>query len=99
MPPFVQNVMHPTDLSEASERAFAHALAIALLRKARLTLFNASRDFDGESWTRFPSVMRTLRRWGILDEQSDRGDVFRKLDVRIKKVGVGAADPVKAILD
>lgn len=99
MQPFVQSVLHPTDLSEASERAFAHALAIALLRRASLTVLNASRGFDEEHWTRFPSVMQTLKRWGILDEQSDRGDVFRKLEVRVKKVGVDEADPVDAIVD
>jgi len=34
--PFVNSVLHPTDLSPASQNAFAHALAISLLRKTRI---------------------------------------------------------------
>ncbi len=99
MQPFVHRVLHPTDLSEASERAFAHALAIALTRKAALTIFNASRRFDPHDWSRFPSVMKTLKRWGVLEADAKRTDVFRKLGVRVQKVGVDARDPVDAIVE
>ena len=36
--PFVKSIFHPSDFSEASELAFAHALAIALLRKTQLVI-------------------------------------------------------------
>jgi nucleotide-binding universal stress UspA family protein len=44
MEPFAPGILHPTDFSEASRVAFAHALAIALAQKAKLTLINASED-------------------------------------------------------
>ena len=50
MRPFVQNVFHPTDFSGASQVAFSHALAIAIARKAKLTIMNASKGFRGEDW-------------------------------------------------
>ena len=38
--PFVQSVLHPSDFSPASKNAFANALAIALRRRTRLSLFH-----------------------------------------------------------
>ncbi len=59
-------IFHPTDFSETSRGAFVHALKLAVLTGARLTLFHveakASLDQD---WHRFPSVHRTLADWGL----------------------------------
>ncbi len=89
MEPFAPGVLHPTDFSEASRVAFAHALAIALARQARLTLLNAHSDTPSvEDWQRFPSVRATLESWGLLEPGSSRHDVFGKLAIKIKKVSV-----------
>jgi nucleotide-binding universal stress UspA family protein len=95
----VYSVFHLTDFSAASEVAFAHALAIALVSKADLTLLHASGDATGEDWRRFPAVRRTLERWGLLEPGSERKDVFEKLAVRVKKVNIGSGRAVSAILD
>ena len=97
--PFVQRVFHPTDFSDASERAFAHALAISLGRQASLTIMNASKGFQGQDWTRFPSIVKTLERWGLLEKGSDRSEVFERFKMKVKKVGVDAGSPSNAILD
>lgn len=99
MQPFIQRVFHPTDFSDASGVAFAHALAIAISRKAMFTIMNASKGFRGDDWSRFPGVSDTLKRWGLLSESSNRGDVFRELAIQVKKVGVDASDPADAILE
>jgi nucleotide-binding universal stress UspA family protein len=99
MEPFIHRVFHPTDFSEASGAAFAHALAIAIARKTTLTIMNASKGFQGEDWSKFPGVSDTLKRWGLLDPSSSRRDVFRKLSIKVKKVGVDASKPADAILD
>ena len=99
MEPFIQRVFHPTDFSEASRAAFAHALAVAIARKTTLTIMNASKGFRGEDWSKFPGVSDTLKRWGLLDPSSSRRDVFGKLSIKVKKVGVDASDPADAILD
>jgi nucleotide-binding universal stress UspA family protein len=41
-PPFIGTVVHPTDFSPASERAFAHALAVALVRRAQLIILDVA---------------------------------------------------------
>jgi len=99
-PPFVESVFHPTDFSEASHVAFAHALAIALLRKAQLTILHSGRDFLAEDeWGKFPAVRRTLESWGCLEPGSPRSAVLTQLDVAIKKVNLKRRNPGAAILD
>jgi len=75
--PLVRSVVHPTDFSPASERAFACALAIAVLRQTTLTLLHIEK---GKSdWSKFPGVRKTLERWGLLKPGSAQADVFADL--------------------
>ena len=39
--PFVKSIFHPSDFSKASELAFVHALAIALVRQTELVIMHA----------------------------------------------------------
>lgn len=98
MQPLVERVLHPTDLSPESEPAFAHALAIALAWRAKFTLLNVSADFDGSDWRRFPRVRETLERWRLLRPGSPQSEVFEKLGIQVGKIGIGAGDPVEAML-
>jgi nucleotide-binding universal stress UspA family protein len=97
--PIVESVLLPTDFSDASERAFAHALAVALIRQTRLSLLHVASGSLDETWTEFPPVRRTLERWGLLERGSPRSAVFEKLGMRVEKIAVRGRDPVRAILD
>ncbi len=98
--PFVASVFHPSDFSEGSESAFAHALAIALVRQAELSLLHAGSDYLGEDeWRKFPPVRRTLERWGLLEEGSARSAVFDELQVLVQKVNLQTGRPLSAILE
>ena len=88
VPPFIAEVVHPTDLSPASERAFAHALAIALVRRARLIILHVAAD-DRPDWGEFPAVRGTLERWGLLERGSSRECALRT----IRRRGDQAHDP------
>ena len=59
--PFVQTIVHPTDFSAASERAFAHALGVAILRRASLTILHVGSESQTD-WSRFPGVRAMLER-------------------------------------
>ena len=83
--PFVKSIFHPSDFSEASELAFAHALAIALLRKTQLIIMHARRG-KSEDWSQFPAVRKTLARWQVLQSGNLPAAVFKKLGVQIIKV-------------
>jgi nucleotide-binding universal stress UspA family protein len=95
--PFVSGLLHPTDFSEASEVAFAHALAIALVRQTKLWILHAGGGAPGSDWQGFPAVRATLERWGLLGPGAPREAVYDELRVRIAKVEM-RGDPVNATL-
>ena len=51
----VRSIFHPSDFSEASEVAFAHALKIALVARADLTVLHVAAS-PGTEWQDFPGV-------------------------------------------
>lgn len=95
--PFVKSIFHPSDFSKASELAFVHALAIALIRKTRLVIMHAGRG-EIDDWARFPPVRKTLERWEVLAPGSPRSAVFEKLSIRVAKVRA-PGNPVRASID
>jgi nucleotide-binding universal stress UspA family protein len=98
--PLVESVFHPSDFSEASESAFAHALAISLLRQTRLTILHASEEHHGSNdWSRFPAVRATLERWKLLEPGSPRSAVFEELGIRVEKIAVANGNPLSATLE
>src|SRR5215468_10664597 len=92
--PLVQSVVHPTDFSPASERAFAYALAIAVLRRTSLTLLHIGQH----DFSKFPAVRKTLERWGLLEPGSAQEDVFADLGVRVAKLAIDSSMPVHSLL-
>lgn len=91
--PFIKSIFHPSDFSEASELAFAHALAISLFRKTQLVIMHARRG-EREDWSRFPAVRKTLAQWNLLEPGSHPFEVFRRLGVAVAKVSA-QGDPVR----
>jgi nucleotide-binding universal stress UspA family protein len=92
--PFVKSIFHPSDFSKASELAFVHALAIALIRKTKLVILHAGRG-DLDDWAQFPPVRKTLERWNVLAPGSPRSAVFEKLSMAVTKVSA-RGDPLRA---
>ena len=92
--PFVQSIFHPSDFSKASELAFAHALAIALIRKTELVIMHVRRG-EREDWSAFPAVRKTLARWQVLEPGSHPSEVFQRLGVAAMKVST-RGNPVRA---
>jgi nucleotide-binding universal stress UspA family protein len=92
-------IFHPSDFSEASEVAFAHALKIALQSKAKLEIMHVEPHLIPERayWTEYPAVRSTLARWGILPEGVSRSEVA-KTGVLVQKALVGNADPLSSIV-
>ena len=95
--PFVNSVFHPSDFSPASEHAFAHALAIALIRKTEFTILHTGGS--REDWRSSPAVRATLERWGMLEPGSPRSAVFKQLAMRVNKIGLTGESPAVAILN
>jgi len=74
--PFVKSIFHPSDFSEASELAFAHALAVALIGETELVIMHARRG-EREDWFQFPAVRKTLARWQVLEPGSLPSEVSK----------------------
>jgi nucleotide-binding universal stress UspA family protein len=94
--PFIRSVVHATDFSAADERAFAHALGVALLRQAELTLLHVTSDASAD-WSGFPAVRKTLERWNLLEPGSAQEAVFDKLGVSVRKVALPGRLPALAV--
>jgi nucleotide-binding universal stress UspA family protein len=92
------SIFHPSDFSEGSNVAFAHALKAALVAHAKLTVLHASPERGSVSWTQFPGVRETLERWGLLPKGSPRSAV-PKLGIDVQKVVARGGDPVREVLD
>ncbi len=98
--PFIKSILHPTDFSPASEKAFAHALAIALLRQTKFTILNVGNNQnDTSQWQKFPPVRKTIERWGLLEKGSPKEAVFEQLGVRIRKSVKSGLTATSAILN
>jgi nucleotide-binding universal stress UspA family protein len=79
-------------------RAFAHALAIALMRQTEFTILHVGPEGKtGIEWTKFPPVRRTLERWGLLEPGSPRSAVFDRFRVRVNKIAMRSRHPAMAV--
>jgi len=96
-PPSLSSIFHPSDFSPGDEAAFAHALKIASAAKAELDILHANPDTKEIDWDDFPSVRRTLERWGLLAPGGSKEDV-RRLGLDVHKVKRSGDDPVRTIL-
>ena len=95
--PVLNSILHPSDFTQASELAFAHALKAALVARADLALLHVAADPEDTHWTDFPGVRQTLERWGLLPAGSGRGAVA-ELGIGVKKVIARHQNPVNAVL-
>jgi nucleotide-binding universal stress UspA family protein len=92
----LESIFHPSDFSEASEVAFVHALKIALVAGAKLTMLHVEAS-PGAEWQDFPGVRETLARWGLIPKGSPKSAVGQ-LGIDVAKILRLSKYPVKACL-
>jgi nucleotide-binding universal stress UspA family protein len=92
----LESIFHPSDFSEASEVAFVHALKIALVAGAKLTILHVEAS-PGAEWQDFPGVRDTLERWKLIPKGSPKSAVGQ-LGIKAAKVLRLSKDPVRACL-
>ena len=93
----LESVFHPSDFSEASAVAFAHALKIALVARAKLIMLHVEGSRSAE-WQDFPGVRDTLERWGLIPKGSPKSAVGQ-LGIEVTKFIGWSKDPVRTCLD
>ena len=93
-------ILVTTDFSLESERAFFHALALAVGRQARLTLLHTGPESrETVPWDAFPGVRETLAAWGLLAADAPRSAVSASLKVNVAKMAIRDEDPRQGITD
>ena len=91
-------LLHPTDLSPASEVAFAHALKLALVTGGTLHVLHVAGREGGVGPDGFPRVRDTLERWAALPAGSPDAAVG-SLGISGSNVEAFGADPVTATVE
>jgi len=94
----LNSIFHPSDFSEGDELAFAHALRIAHAVSAELCLMHVREPLEKSYWADFPHVRDTLKQWGAVADETDKGKV-KPAGVDNFKVEIVGTDPVRTILN
>ena len=94
--PQIQSIYHPSDFSEASKVAFAHALKFALTVGAAFTVHHVFDPDETPNWMDFPGVRSLLVQWGLLPEGSERGAVA-ELGIKVSKLITEHKDPLGSV--
>ena len=90
-------IIHPTDFSDLSRNAFAHALKISLAARCKLYIAHVAGRKDANEWQSFPHVRATLARWGLLEAGASTAAIFDRLGVELAKVEIDSHDPVRGL--
>ncbi len=90
----MQHFFHPTDLSADSATAFVHALRMATLMRAQLTIMHVTDEAHVEDVV-LPDVRARLAAWGLIADAHDLVGL-EALGVGVRKVVTGSDDPVGA---
>ena len=97
MDPSIRSVVHPTDFSDLSFSAFAHALRIALATKSKLHILHVV-QMGADRGKDFPHATRLLAQWGLLEERDLPSADITKLGVDLQNVTLPPQNPIKGIL-
>jgi nucleotide-binding universal stress UspA family protein len=93
----LSSVFHPTDFSPASAVAFAHALKIAVMARALLSILHVAPSKEDVDFAEFPEVRQTLERWGTLPAGSSKEDLSTVAGIFVEKVVAVDDDPASSI--
>ncbi len=93
----IESIAHPTDFSDLSRKAFAHALRIAVAARSRLHLLHVGHG-DAQGADTFPNVQSTLARWGLIEGQEGAAALSAKLGILVSNVAVDGLDPARGIV-
>lgn len=87
-----QSILHPTDYSESSKPAFAHALRLAIAARSALHVLHVDDAGNETDWARFPDALALLKQWKMLEAAAAPEDVRRQLGVDVTREALGSAD-------
>jgi nucleotide-binding universal stress UspA family protein len=93
----IRSIVHPTDFSDLSGAALAHALRIALAAKSKLHLLHIIQHDPGGALA-FPHVRRLLAQWGLSEEDDPPWVVSTNLGLEVDNMSFKWQDPAQGIV-
>lgn len=93
-----ETIFHPSDFTETSQRAFCHALKIALATNAELRMLHINVPGERSNHHDFPSVRDFLARWKVIPKGSSRRAVG-SVGIDVRKAIVPDANAVEGVSD
>jgi nucleotide-binding universal stress UspA family protein len=93
----IRTIFHPTDFSDLSGAAFAHALRIALADRGKLQLLHVVQHDAGAALA-FPNVRRLLIQWGLSEEADPPSEALIKLGLEVDNITLNGQDPAQSIV-
>ena len=96
MPHTFQTIVHPTDFSDTSADAFAHALRIAIATKSKLYLVHVA-ESKYEEQDGFPHIRHALALWRLMNED-DPPSAVGNLGIKVAKIVVESQDPLRGLI-
>jgi nucleotide-binding universal stress UspA family protein len=93
----IRTIFHPTDFSDLSGAAFAHALRIGLAVRGKLQLLHVAKP-DASAALAFPNVQRLLVQWGLSEEDDSQSDALAKLGLEVDNISLQGQDPAQSIV-
>ena len=94
----IRSIVHPTDFSDLSAAAFAHALRIALAARSKLHLLHVS-QYDLDEALAFPHARQLLVQWGMTEADDPPWVVASKLGIEVDNIRLALQEPTRAIVD
>jgi nucleotide-binding universal stress UspA family protein len=94
---WVRSILHPTDLTNLSGIALAHALRISLATRSKLHLLHVSPHI-ASTVAEFPDVRRLLAQWGLSEENDAPWLLASKLGIEVDNTHIKRQEPVQGIL-
>ncbi|HEY7242876.1 MAG TPA: universal stress protein [Xanthobacteraceae bacterium] len=93
----IRSILHPTDFSELSGVAFAHALRIALAGRSKLHLLHVEpHEIAGAQ--AFPHVRKLLMQWGLAEEDDPPWVVASRLGIEVDTTLLKGQEPAPGIV-
>lgn len=92
----IHRIFHPSDFSDASNVAFAHALKLAVAGQCDLTILHTGSVRANHQWVEFPRVRKTLEQWKLLPPGSPKEAVL-ELGLNVEKIALPHSDPVQSM--
>jgi nucleotide-binding universal stress UspA family protein len=95
----LQSIVHPTDFSDLSNKAFVHALRIALAAKCRLRLLHVAENDRDYHEIALPRLQRILTQWELMEESDLPSAIAAKLGINVENIRLEKQDPAGGIIE